>query len=57
MEAMVEEAIEQAYIEEGLDVSSACLHLYGHVSRPSIGPHWVGVPNACLGLVHVCASI
>ena len=27
MEAMMEEAIEQAYIEEGLDVSSACVYL------------------------------
>ena len=34
MEAMMEEAIEQAYIEEGLDVRSAWFYLYGHVCCP-----------------------
>ena len=53
MEAMMEEAIEQAYIEEGLDVSAACFQVYGHIIRPSAGPHCMGVSNAFLGFLHV----
>ncbi len=55
MEAMMEEAIEQAYIEEGLDVSSLCFYLYGHVSRLSVGPQRIGASNACLGFVYLYA--